>query len=386
MPTNLEFRGRWLNIYGNLVAIALLTALTLGIYAPWGYARWQRIVTESTYFKDEQLEFDGSGAEVFVQFVIIGFYALITAGLYVILGFSSTRMLRWQYTHTLLPNGQRMDYRGRPLDIFWEWLLLAILTPLTLGIYYYWGRNRIRHRVLTNVSFNDQQVELGGTPGDYFLVVLSNWAMTVIAVAVYAALGLFLQRQLQETVTFTGQLGGAGTGFPIMDLLNLLLAVVASGMYALLGLGLLGLATVRFRGWEVSRTLAPTPLRARAPMPAIPSPVSPLEIETPTAPDAPEGVVEEERATAASAAPPRDSESEVGDDAGPPLPAPSQRGVEDEYYDFGDYSMQAGQEPGSVSGDERSDWSSEQWARPQARTAGDGPEETAPKRDAGDQI
>ena len=37
---------------------------------------------------------------------------------------------------------------------------------------------------------------------------------------------------------------------------------------------------------------------------------------------------------------------------------------EDEYYDFADYSAQTGQEPEVNSGDERTDWSSEQWARP----------------------
>ena len=113
MPTNLEFRGRWPNVYANLLLISFLTTITAGIYVPWGYARWQRLITESTYFKDQQLEFDGSGAEVFVQFVVIGFFSLITLGLYIILGFSSIRMLRWQYDHTLLPNGQRMDFHGR---------------------------------------------------------------------------------------------------------------------------------------------------------------------------------------------------------------------------------------------------------------------------------
>ena len=72
MPTNLEFRGRWLNVYGNLILIAFLTGITLCIYVPWGYARWQRIVTENTYYEDQQLEFDGSGVEVFVQFIVIG--------------------------------------------------------------------------------------------------------------------------------------------------------------------------------------------------------------------------------------------------------------------------------------------------------------------------
>ena len=139
------------------------------------------MVTENTYFEDQQLEFDGSGAEVFVQFIVIGFYTLITLGLYLILGFSATRMLRWQYAHTLTPNGLRLEYEGKTIDIFWEWFLLVILTPLTLGLYYYWGRNRLRSQILNHVSMSDQPMQFTTTPGDYFLAVLSNWVMTVIA-------------------------------------------------------------------------------------------------------------------------------------------------------------------------------------------------------------
>ena len=55
-----------------------------------------------------------------------------------------------------------------------------------------------------------------------------------------------------------------------------LLVVVALGIYALPGLALLGMATVRLRAWEVNRTLPPTPVRSRTPMPVISTPVSAL--------------------------------------------------------------------------------------------------------------
>ena len=374
MPANLEFRGRWLNIYGNLILIAILTGLTVGIYVPWGYARWQRIITESTYFEDQQLEFDGSGAEAFGQFVVIGFFTLITLGLYIILGFSATRMLRWQYAHTLMPNGQRMDYEGKTLDIFWEWLLLVLFTPLTLGLYYYWGRNRLRRQILTHVSLDDQQVQFGSAAGDYFLAVLGNWVMTFVAVVLYAALGFLLRREVLETGPLTAQFGSIGTGFPVMELVNLLLIVVALGLYALLGLALLGMATVRLRSWEVNRTLLPTPVRSRAPMPVISSPVGALAGVPPLDSDATDSVAQERETFYTEDVQARTADSGYGADAQlRPLPS-AQAEEEDEYYDFAEYSTRAGQEPEMNSGDERTDWSSEQWARPQA---------TAPLTDEG---
>ena len=366
MPINLEFRGRWLNVFGNLILIAILSGITLGIYVPWGYARWQRLVTENTYFEDQQLEFDGSGAEVFVQFIVIGFYTLTTLGLYVILGFSATRMLRWQYAHTLTPTGLRMEYEGKTVDIFWEWFLLILLTPLTLGLYYYWGRNRIRSQILNNVSMSDQPVQFTTTAGDYFLAVLSNWVMTVIAVGLYVALGYFLRLQVLDTGPLAAQLENIGVGLPFMELVSLLVLVVALGLYALLGLALLGMAIVRFRAWEVNRTLLPPPMRSRSPRSAVSTPVSPLAGAPPPVSELADSVPQESELLYEESDPPPVAGSDyVVDTPGRPLPIPQEEG-EDEYYDFAEFSTQAGQEPDVNSGDERTDWSSEQWARPQA--------------------
>ncbi|MXY93115.1 MAG: DUF898 family protein [Caldilineaceae bacterium SB0664_bin_27] len=367
MPTNLEFRGRWLNVYGNLILIAFLTGITLCIYVPWGYARWQRIVTESTYYEDQQLEFDGSGAEVLVQFILIGFFTLITLGLYVILGFAATRMLRWQYAHTLTPNGLRMEYEGNTIDIFWEWLLLVVFTPLTVGLYYYWGRNRLRSKILNNVSLSDQPMQFRTTAGDYFLAVLSNWLMTVVALVIYVALGFFLRREVLDTGPLFAQLESIGAGLPFMDLVNLLVLILILGVYALLGLALLGMAIVRFRAWEVNRTILPPPMRSRSPMPAVSTPLSALAGPPPPVSDVtPSGPEESESLYAENEPPPLADSGYVVDTPGRrPLPATQEEG-EDEYYDFGEFSTHAGQELDSNSGDERSDWSSEQWARPQA--------------------
>ncbi len=364
MPTTLEFRGRWLNIYGNLILIAILSGVTAGIYLPWGYARWQRIITENTYFEDEQLEFDGSGAGAFVQFIVIGFFTLITLGLYVILGFSSTRMLRWQYAHTLTPNGLRMEYEGRSLDIFWEWFLLILLTPLTLGLYYYWGRNRLRRQILTHVSLSDQPMQLGSTPGEYFLAVLSNWVMTVVAIGLYAALGFFLRRAVLDSGPLTEQLGNIGAGLPIMDLVNVLLIVVALGFYALVGLALLGLATIRFRSWEVNRTLLTAPVPSRSPMSVMSTPTGALTGAPPPFSETVDAAPQE-RGTSFPQDEPAPFPGPVGEPPARPLPVTHPED-DDEYYDFAEFSSAAGQEPETNSGDERTDWSSEQWARPQA--------------------
>ena len=261
-------------------------------------------------------------------------------------------------------------------DIFWEWLLLVVFTPLTLGIYYYWGRNRLRRLVLTNVSLDDQQIQVASSAGDSVVAVLSNWVMTVIAIAAYAVLGFLLWDRLVANVPWNGLLellqGGSLAAW-----VDLLLTVVALGIYALLGLALLGLATVRFRAWEVNRTLAPMPVRSQTPVSVVPTPAS--AIARPPAPDPvlTESVPALHPAPAAVDPTIRTADSGYEFDAQPP-PQPSRPlpQDDDEYYNFADYSTLAGQETDSYSGDERSDWSSEQWARPQTATQTEGEEES----------
>ncbi len=373
MHTNLEFRGRWLNIYGNLILIAILTGFTAGIYAPWGYARWQRIITENTYYEDQQLEFDGSGGEAFAQFIIIGCFTLITLGLYIILGFSATRMLRWQYAHTLMPNGQRMEYQGKTIDIFWEWFLLVLFTPLTLGLYYYWGRNRLRRQILTNVSLNGQHIQLGSSSIDFSLAVLSSWLVTVVALALYALLGFTLSRQILANIPLDSQqiqLESAGTDFFPTVLVNWLLTVVILGFYALLGLALLGFATALLRGWEVRRTLVPAPVRSRTPMPVISTPVSVLTggLSGATArdTDATDKAADEYEPFYTYDEQTQSTDSGYGPDAQPSAESSTQAAQEDEYYDFADYSTHPGQTTQMDNSDDTSDWSNEEWARPQA--------------------
>ncbi len=194
---NLEFRGRWLDIFGNVLLIAVLTIITLGIYAPWGYARFKRVIASHTYYQDKPLQFDGSGIQALVEFLIIALYSLITLGLYAILGFASTRLLRWEYAHTILPTGQRLDYRGDAIDLFFENFLMIFFSILTLGIFAFWGYVNVRRYILSHTYLEGKPFAFEGTGGQFFVIWLVNTLLTIITLGFYQLLGFALVRQLQ---------------------------------------------------------------------------------------------------------------------------------------------------------------------------------------------
>lgn len=225
MHINLEFRGRWVDIFLNLLLIGILSTITLGLYAPWGYARWKRVITSNTYFDNRPLQFDGTGGQAFVEFLIIGALSLITLGLYAILGFAGVRLLRWEYAHTILPTGQRLEYQGGAIDLFFENFVLMFFSALTLGIYFFWGHARLRRHIITNTTLDGEPLQFTGT----------------------------------------------GVQFLVLALINTLLTIITLGFYAILGF-----AAVRQLRWDVGNTLVPLPMRSSAPMPVISPPVSAL--------------------------------------------------------------------------------------------------------------
>jgi len=225
MHINLEFRGRWVDVFLNLLLIGILSTITLGLYTPWGYARWKRMVAANTYFDNRPLQFDGSGGQAFVEFLIIGALSLITLGLYALLGFAGVRLLRWETAHTILPTGQRLEYRGSAIDLFFENFVLVFFSSLTLGIYFFWGYARLRKHIITHTVLDGEPLEFAGT----------------------------------------------GVQFLVIALLNAILTAITLGFYAILGF-----AAVRQLRWDMGNTLVPMPLRSHTPMPVISPPLNAL--------------------------------------------------------------------------------------------------------------
>lgn len=218
MRSHLEFRGTWLTIFGNILLIGILTTITLGIYAPWGYVRWKRMVLSDTYFRDRPLQFDGSGGSAFIEFLIVGALTIVTLGLYAVLGFASARILRWEKSHTVLPSGRRLEYRGAALDLFIEYLLLAIFTPLTLGLYYFWGYARLRRHIVTNTFVDGLPLEYTGSGGQYFVVGILNILLTVLTLSLYLVLGFATLRVLRwdaENTLVPVPVEGSTTAMPM---------------------------------------------------------------------------------------------------------------------------------------------------------------------------
>lgn len=67
----IRFTGRWQDFATIAVVNLLLTIVTLGIYRFWAIARTRRYLWSNTQVIDDELEWTGTGGEMFVGFLIV---------------------------------------------------------------------------------------------------------------------------------------------------------------------------------------------------------------------------------------------------------------------------------------------------------------------------
>jgi len=84
--------------------------------------------------------------------------------------------------------GNRITYSGDTAEVYGIWLLNALLTVLTLGIYSFWGKTRLRRYVTASFSLANDHFEYTGTARELlmgFLKVLP-FAILYIVLSIYA--------------------------------------------------------------------------------------------------------------------------------------------------------------------------------------------------------
>lgn len=152
-----EFTGRWQEFLGIALTNLLLTIVTLGIYRFWAKARVRRYLWANSRLIDNELEWTGTGGEMFVGFlmamgVLFGTGLMIFAGslifgkwflvpgmiafyvfMFWAIGFAQFRALRYRLSRTYW-RGIRGGSDSNGVSYGWTALGNNLIAGLTLGI------------------------------------------------------------------------------------------------------------------------------------------------------------------------------------------------------------------------------------------------------------
>lgn len=93
-----KFTGGLLGLIGINILSAIITGITLGIAAPWAICLKQEWIAKHTIIDGHKLYFDGTGGQLFGNYIKWFLLTIITLGIY---GFwLDIKMKQWIVKHT----------------------------------------------------------------------------------------------------------------------------------------------------------------------------------------------------------------------------------------------------------------------------------------------
>lgn len=218
-----EFTGTGGELFVSYLVGMLLTVLTFGIYLPWFMCKMIRFFTDNTQAVAPdgtryRLAFEGTGGELFVTYLVGAILTTIT--LYIYFPWFICKLARWGAANTrILENEQpvgTMDFEGTGGELFVTYLVGALLMVITLYIYFPWFQVKMTKFFAEGLRIHYQgrtfQGQFHGTGGELFVIFLLHGFLTVITLYIY--LPWFLVKQWEFSINnreFT-EIGGAGGG------------------------------------------------------------------------------------------------------------------------------------------------------------------------------
>ena len=216
-----EFNGQGGELFVILLLHGFLTMITLYIYMPWFLVKLIKFGTENSAAVAPdgtryRLQFEGTGGELFVTFLVGGLLSAIT--LYIYLPWFMCKLYKVLYQRTtILENEQpvgNFDFEGSGGELFVTVLIGGLLCAVTLYIYLAWLQVKIKKFFATNTRVHYQgRVFAGdfhGTGGEWFVLNLVGFLLTVITIYIYFAWWRVNQWKFEYNNLEYSEIGGGG--------------------------------------------------------------------------------------------------------------------------------------------------------------------------------
>jgi len=206
-----SFLGEGFELFFTLLGNAILTVLTLGIYAAWGRVKVYQFFYSNTEFAGHRFRFTGTGKEIFIGFlkaigiiilIYLVFMLLTTSAMQIdpnlfpiiIIGFYLFIIYLFHYAiySSLRYRFSRSRYReirfqliGKPQEFAWDAFKNFLLAVLTLGIFAPYYMHRKFSYIYNRLHFGNLPFQYKGDEKEFFKIVFFGFLLTVITFGIY---------------------------------------------------------------------------------------------------------------------------------------------------------------------------------------------------------
>ncbi|MCR4316486.1 MAG: YjgN family protein [Planctomycetes bacterium] len=248
-----SFSGSGGGLFAELIVGWLLTIVTFGIYLPWFMCKlnnWvcSNLVLKSREGKAIRVRFDGSGGELFGTFIVGALLTCVTFGIYYFWFSMKLTKFFTDNTHAETDDGEEYDlkFTGTGAEFFGRMILGTILCAVTLYIYFPWficdlTKFYYEHLAIEKEGEAYASFEFDGTGGELFVTYLVGALLTMVTFGLYAPwfhckmmeyfLGntavIFAEDESQLSIRFTG----TGGEYFVTLVVGAILTAITFGIY-----------------------------------------------------------------------------------------------------------------------------------------------------------
>jgi uncharacterized membrane protein YjgN (DUF898 family) len=250
MHAKFDFRGTGGELFKTLFKGWLLTAITFGIYMPWFLISLIKLVFSKTKLRlgeeELELEYTGTGGELFKRFIVGYLLTGITFGIY--LSWFIVDLIKFHQSHmtAVRTDGRvyRLDSSLTGGELFKTLFVGYLLTMITFGIYAPWFVCKLQ-RLLASTTTVQQNGEVVATVeytaqgGELFKTFLVGYLLTAITFGIYAfwfqvKLLKFFAQNTEITAggeRYRGDFTGTGGENFKLNFVGYLLTMITFGIY-----------------------------------------------------------------------------------------------------------------------------------------------------------
>jgi uncharacterized membrane protein YjgN (DUF898 family) len=198
MVKRFEFQGTGGALFGKFFIGMILTMITFGIYYPWFLVSLNKYIYENSTLKtdggDVRFEFVGNGGQLFGIWIIGAILTMITLGIYGPWFMVNVTKYFWENSRGKAADGTiyTLRFDGNGGDLFITIFVGYVLTFITIGIYGAWFVCNLNKYFAVNTTILEGSNPVGkadftGTGGQLLGTWIVGMILTFITFGIYGA-------------------------------------------------------------------------------------------------------------------------------------------------------------------------------------------------------
>lgn len=184
-----DFDGSGIELLGYYILAAIVSVCTLGIATPWMICKIYKWKISHTLIDGKRLTFTGTGGSLLGHWLLWEFLSIITLGIYSF--FAHVALRKWEVSHTfiesepILPNSTTSDFDGKSIQYFGYGLLNLILIMCTLTLAFPWTMSIIQKWDTKHQLINGKRLYFDGTGGGFLKEYIIIFLLTLVTLGIY---------------------------------------------------------------------------------------------------------------------------------------------------------------------------------------------------------